>query len=539
MNRPGKTCDVRWGVWLAAVGVLLAPGAARAAPALDLERTTVCGSTLLYEKALAGAVPHLREQYAAFLAADGPALARIDALRAGADRLLADVNRLLGAEPDAEAAALQRRILLAGLQPPVRWGDDAGRVTFHLVRAATIKDHMRRGGALPNCTYDAATDTVSFGLHIETTGQAPDGPVDLLIPVGLRGRDAAPSIDGLFEALEQMRPHPGVATHELVEHTILNVRLRARAPHVRWFSGGMARAMTVRLLETRLGREAADAFATGHDPAPHAALERDCNLRWWLSEDLEVETPFEAEDALHRARVAFATREAAHLLDVGGATVVDRVADRLGPGPLEDAETLLDVLRTVTGEDMRARLARYQGFETREAGLKRYRAAMAAALVEDDYAAALAALLRVRELEADLWPHYRQVAWYLLKLGRPELGLRALGGGAAAARNRAMDGRLLGMRAETCDFALRAGRPALADDVAETVLADEPYFLPALAVRMDRLRRDGTLREAAGIAVLILKTAPVSSLHLRRPAERALAAAREAARAEAAEAPTP
>ena len=77
----------------------------------------------------------------------------------------------------------------------------------------------------------------------------------------------------------------------------------------------MANAITFRLLQKRLGTEAAQQFAAGHDVALYGDLEKHINLYYWMALGCCIEPPLETEKRLNFARYAYATLEADRLIE--------------------------------------------------------------------------------------------------------------------------------------------------------------------------------------------------------------------------------
>ena len=103
---------------------------------------------------------------------------------------------------------------------------------------------------------------------------------------------------------------------------------------------------------------------------------------------------------LAQARRACATREVRQLTDAGGAGSLARILDRVSVAEPQDVDRLTAAIRDVTGEDVDARLGRYQAFSSPAVGLRLYAAQYRAAEISGDLPAALTAVLRQRELSA-------------------------------------------------------------------------------------------------------------------------------------------
>lgn len=470
--------------------------------ALGLDRTTVAGATLYHEPLLRGEIDAFVTAYRRFLEGEAALTKQAQAMAKSANALLADIHRLVGGTPEEERLARQRKILDELLLARVKLQRARGDTTFCLVTRKTVKDHLRKGGTLPNFTYDKATDTASYHFALESRGEGKG--VSLVIPVE-GPKTVGQTSDAVFGTLlSSMRAHAGTAIHLAVTRAI-GERLRPADARFRWFTEGMAASCTIGLLNKHVGRDAAAAYAMGLDVRPVADLEREADLVAWLSDNVAIDAPLEREQRLTQARRAFAAREAQRLLDAHGADTLARILDKTEARPKNSSADLLAAIRTVTGDDMAARLRRYRTFATDADGRKRYGAAYDEAIRRKDLATVLYHHLRERELKAKYeLLDYARAARLLARLGHEAAGDAVYGKQMALLARQGLDEPLLALKALFVEYALEGSKLSKAYRVAEDVLAKRPAHLPSLAARLERLANAGKLDEARDVARFIL-----------------------------------
>lgn len=501
---------------------------------LDLASTTIAGAAVHYEKCFEAKLTVFEKLYKEYLARKQGRDA--EAVRSKMDPIIADINRILGVtEPETDR---QRQMLafFLGAAP-------VGRMTFYLVSQKTTKDFLRAGGQLPNYTYDKATDTAEYRLAFQMSGSL--GSIDQLAletskssgPVEHLELAFSPSSEEAFEdEVGSVFQGPlqaftgavsGGAIHEVAEMSLL-LRVRFRGRRWRWFSDGVANVMTVHLLKKHIGDETAGQFLSGYDTSKHEQLEKQINLRYWLSEAVRIESPVQYEEDLRLARYAYATLEVQRLVDAHGIECIGKILDEVCTQESRTSRELMAAIQNVTGEDMAKRLARYQSFLTPQEGLARYSAACNAALPAKDYEQAFINLMRVRELRDSPYSPIGLDDWskaglLLVKMGHEEVADSAMrkcvkafsGTGSPEARGAAMDALLV--------HALRCGRPQTAVTVAEDMLTIRPDHVLAHTVQMLTKVADGEVADAKELARRIIALTEGKGSRARSDAEKVLA----------------
>jgi len=484
---------------------------------LNLSETTLAGTKVYYEKILEPNLPAFERELTKFLAGR----AKLAEFVAKRQEIVADINRILGAtDPNAEA---QGKML-------VRFATMFSQVkmTFYVARAGTIKDFLRSGGQLPNFSYDRASDTALYNPRIYVPeGAAPPEKYDFCIPI-LPDKEFGQYVAGVFDMLKEFVGPSimGVAIHEVTEITLLR-RARPTDPYWRWFSDGFANVITFQLVEKYTGKEAAELFIHGFDPNEKQGLANQVNLRYWMLANYCVyttDTPVKAESQIDYARYAYATVEAKRLVDAHGIGCIREILDRIAPKDKRDGSDLLQVVKDVAGEDMEPRLARYQSFETREQGLKKYSEAFKAASAQDNSEQMFVNLLRAMELQKpgpsfENLKNFLNAALLLHKMGHDEAGDTVMQNMVELySKDSVVNGRHAAAEAFVF-YALNCDQPQKARKMADEVLQRAPEHVPSLVVKMLLSRDEANMAEARKYAAEVCRLAEKDSRAYRVAAE--------------------
>lgn len=467
--------------------------------ALGLEQTNFDSSSLYFEKSLAAKVKAVKTIYQQFSEEARACRKQAETLLTRADDLVSEANRLIGGTPPKEMQASWKNFVGNLAKTSVPLSKKGTRFALCLVTRSTIKDFLRKGGSLPDFSYDRAHDTVEYVAALKSL-QATNAAelFTLVIPVtGLETveTDARETFNGL---LHYSQLAAGAALHELIEGTLI-ARLKPSVHHHRWFNEGMATALAIRLARQYVGETASQAFATNHCTEPYQELADTLSLRYWLPVDISVETPVPAEAQLSNARYAYATLEAERLLVKGGPESIARILDRAAP--LNANHDLEAAIKEVMGEDIAERLNRYQRFRSSEVGLIIHAQAFAAASSRKDHIEALRHVLRGMELhDGDDLIDYAQAALCLARAGYDSFGDRVFQREMQYLEGRGLMAPLHQCKKLFTAYALLCDRTNIANQVAEEVLKQEPNYAEALAVRMLRLVAEGKPAEAKEIA---------------------------------------
>lgn len=511
-------------VW---VGVCLGDGGTAADPWKSFEFTTekVASLTVRWEKPLAPKMPAIRQALRAFLKEQHEAAADVQTVSAKTETICRRVNEIVGFTPTQEQRAEQRKVLSTFLgHSRLFWlvGEASGG-DLRIVTGESTKQHLRDGGTLPGFTYDKATDTAGYDFSFAKSRTSPNiekRPMVIPVPVERADKQLAAFLQMLRR---QGTTGLGLAFHELAEVTMMSMRLKSSGLYFRWFSDGFANVIAIEVLKEAVGKKAASAFAKSWDVGKYADLERQIHLRYWLGLGLHIRTPLASEKRLDHARYCFATFEATRLVRRHGLACIPKIlarADR--PEAKTDPERLLHAAADVTGEDLAKRLARYQTFATRAEGTKLYAKKLNGHGSRKDYAAALSAFLRLREMkEPTAGITFMVAANLLFRIGHEAAGDRAILDCANRMKGRDDNG-YVSMHMMFIDYAMGCGNLSKAIPSADIVLLDKPDWVPALGVRLAQWTAQGRTDEARGLAQRIVKLDADPKSPWRQMAQRVL-----------------
>ena len=492
----------------------IAIGADRPDPlkAFDLAAFDARGLTVRYEKSLEGELAAVKDAISAHQDAEAEQAKKLAAIGAKADELIDQVNQIIGLSPTKEQRESQQR-LFGGF---LKMGGDAlfapgsGRTVCLLTRNS-IKEHMRKGGALPGFSYDAKEDSVTYNLQIDLHGGIADVR-ERIIPVGEQA--AAKDLRQVLAVLGRVRRTDwvaGLALHELSEISMMSYRFRPAPgdPYWRWFSEGFANAVAVHVLKKHVGAEESAAFAGSYEMTPFLQMKEQIDLRHWMSLGLGIEAPVESEQRLKEARYAFAMHEALRLTDKYGIDVVGRILDKACKDAVNESGNLVAAIQAVTGQDMGKRLDAYQSFASEDEGIASHAKAFNAAMDRKEFAAALPHLLRIHELRSKKEGRpdpgfYANAALVLFRMGMEQAGDRVILDHADFCKGSGATGAYVAMHALFIDYALKCRNLKKAVASSDVVLAAKPDDVPALAVRMLKVA-DSDMGSAKEIAARIVR----------------------------------
>lgn len=457
---------------------------------LELASVQMAGRTVYYEKSLEGRLDSVQPVYEQFLAGQ----VQRSALSDNMDRVITRIEQIVGGGEQPKRRETLR-VLFHKMTGAYRRLAD---VPICVVSRASIKDYLRRGGALPGFTCDKAADSVTYNVNFGSDY----GPACLVIPVS----DEQPLKEQVAGCFAAFTVTPGTVLHEMVETAIVK-RLRPRDPYFRWFSDGFANVIANQLVKEFVGEDEARADWSASDAKPYADVEKKLNLSYWMAEGYCIATPLDSENRLKLARYACATLEARRLVDHYGIDKVALILDKAGTKPLNSSRELFTAIEAVTGEDMRKRLARYQSFETKEQGLREFSEAFNRAMTERRHADALANLLRVIELRDDTCDllSYANAAYLLFRMGREDVGDQVFREQLIRLKDNGSAGPYDLMQRLFVDYAIKCGNPLKAKVAAGEILLANPQSPGALAVQMADRHASGKSAEARAIAREIIE----------------------------------
>jgi hypothetical protein len=455
---------------------------------LNLSSTNIAGATVYYERCFEPNLPFFEETYRQFLKATESK--KTESLR-NKDQIIADINRILGIEdPNVKT----QRKMLGDLTRPLPFP----KPTFFLVTQTTVKDFLRAGGKLPNFTYDKATDTAGYLFQLwrtpQTLGQqTPQFAFPLKSEAEFE--QVVSLLFGKLTEIVSVSPgssaRVGLAIHEVTEATLVS-RVKPQGPYCRWFTDGFANAITVEILTRHISENHAREYREALDFREYEDLENQINLRYWMAGQYCVfllGSPIDYEQRLTEARYAYAMREAQRLIDKHGIDCVRKILDELSGAESRTGDDISNVIEKITGEDMEARLNRYQTFRTREQGIPKYAIPFNVASKNNDYEKMLINLLRLMELHefqfsANNLQSWMNAAWLLYMMGLEETGDQVMQNCISLFEHSPVPGGREAAMETFVLYALKCGNPKKAQETAEQMLTDRPDHALSLVVKM-------------------------------------------------------
>ena len=472
---------------------------------LNLSSTRIAGATVHCEKSLEEKLPAFEKLYKEY----GNQIHQQNRILADEEKIIAEIKSILGpSEID-----LQKLFKSTAGITSVLLGENQA---FYLVKKETAKDYLRKGGKLPHTTYDKETDMVSyyFGFvgqftdsMVTVTDYFSDGEeLEVLIPID--GEETFEKNVGEYFGVLAGSLRIGILLHEFIEPAILS-RWKPQDPYWRWFGDGFANAITIEMLKKYAGVKNAEEFVKAYDVNEYKELEKDINLRYWMGLNFCIKTPLEHENQLRMARYAYATYEAQRLMEKHRIDCVRKILDKACEKEPRNSENLLIAIKEATGEDMEARLARYQTFEGRKKGVAKYLKLFKAAAKKNDLEQMLISLLRVLELRERLYSptslRERQIACSILfHLGHEKAGDEGIQQCLKMFKQTGVPEAYEAALERFLAYYLDCNKPEKALAEAEEILKDKPEHIPALVVKMLATDRKGKKTEAKEIAKKIL-----------------------------------
>ncbi|MHC4708694.1 MAG: tetratricopeptide repeat protein [Planctomycetota bacterium] len=467
---------------------------------LNLSKTDIAGATVHYEKCFEPNLPFFERTYRQFLRATESK--KTESLQ-NKDQIIAEINRVLGIEdPNIKT----QRQMLDDLTRPLHFP----KPTFFLVTQVTVKDFLRAGRKLPNFTYDKSTDTA--GYHFELWGtpqtlgqQTPQFAFPLKSEAEFEQVVALlfNKLTLILSASPATVERVGLAIHEVTEASLAS-RLKPQGPYCRWFTDGFANAITCEILTRQMSKKHAEEYGEMVGYRKYEVLENQINLRYWMAGQYCVfllGSPIDYEQSLTDARYACAMREAQRLIDKHGIDCVRKILDELCDAESRTGDDVSDAIEKVTGEDMEARLNRYQSFGTREEGIPKYTLPFNAASKNNDYRTMLINLLRLMELHefqfsANNLQSWMNAAWLLYMMGHEETGDQVMQNCISLFEHSPVPGGREAAMETFILYALKCGNPKKAQETAEQMLTDRPDHALSLVVKMLVYEESGRLEEA-------------------------------------------
>lgn len=467
---------------------------------LDLEVTNIKGTTVFYEKSLEPNLPILEDSLNQLLAG----LHTFRKIRSHKEQILQDINHIIGIDRPHPG---QIEILAS-----VFGSDPASDATFYFVSVSTIKDFLKKGGQLPDCRYDPATDYVTYNPVFVNVHELKK--LELAIPFksGENGNETLSTV--FFDLLHDtvIKGLAALAIHEAAELGLI-LRLKTTDRYCRWFTDGFADAIAYELLEKYADPQSAQIFLKQRDIDSHKDIIRQINLRYWMSAQfypLRNSSPIDNEEKLSKARYAYAMHEAKRLIDKHAIDCIGKILDNVSTAETRNSEMLIQTINNTLGEDIDQRLRQYQDFETREHGIIKYRRRFGAVSKVKDYEQMISNVLRLLELQESVFSKDVLVQYNLIAVLLNKMGFEAFGDLAMKncyelfqqcpepwTNRAAVESVLI--------YALGCKRPQIAEDLARKVLTAKPDHTLSLTVIMQVQASSGHLDEAIQTATKIME----------------------------------
>lgn len=212
-------------------------------------------------------------------------------------------------------------------------------------------------------SFEFSSDSKSFSWLLRSTeGEKRKSTLDfdtvpVFVPKDSEGTDfekALKSLDEIFDL-----PAAGIVGHELAEITLM-LHLKMQGAYDRWFSDGVGTYVGVKVIEDVLGKGAADALKHAYDAREHADMAEKIDLLAWRNSAWETDMPF-VQPRVTSACYAFSYKEMKELVERHGNDTMKRICSAVisSKDKVRNEKTLIDAIKSVTGEDMRKVLGKY------------------------------------------------------------------------------------------------------------------------------------------------------------------------------------
>jgi hypothetical protein len=466
---------------------------------LSLEKTEITGATVYYEKIFEdklGSFELLFKKTLAEIRANNTILAKKDAI-------IADINKILGEKkPNSQMQSDVFDKSMAAFSK-------INEFIFYLVLKKTTKDFLRSGGNLPGFKYDKTNDKVLYGFQFgsDPKGGRPE-KIDLAIPIS--SHENFNKDTSVLTWL--VRANSRLAIHETAELSLL-FRLRTKAPYLRWFSDGTADVIAYELTKKHVSEDKAQEFLSEQDVARYKELEKEINLRYWMSMTYAIARSGDkgSVDKLELPRYRYAMFEVKRLVDEHGIDCIKKIMDAMTAKKPRTCKELFTVIKEVTGEDMEERLKRYQTFDTREEGMKKYASiAKKKAFDEKDPEAFVEYGLRMLEMydspfDIDSLMSRKMIAMALREMGHEQLADETMEKCVSFLKSiDNKDAAKMGLQM-FISYAIQCGKANMAIGHAEEMFKLDPGNIHTLAVRMITMAEEGKMDEAKESAAKVVK----------------------------------
>lgn len=496
-----------------------------------LKDVTIGGVMLRYSPEVKDSLPGLRKIIRDALKKERRNYQRNRESIENVDKYIDELHRLIGGEfkkADRRKISNMTRWFLSNANVHLRAG--GAETTIVYIPWPLLIRHFRNGGnSLPGLEYDPQNDTLQATIVREIKQKGHNGtsstrriPEKQTLAIGPKSVDDPESglkllretVDNCFLASQQGTF--GGAFHEAAELMIME-RLDWQDPdfyrhRIRWFTDGMANALTVELLERHWGKAAGEAFLDSFDPADIKELRKEANLLHWPRMELACKIRLPATAKLFKARYTYATVEARRLIERHGLGCVKKILDADTEIRSKGKPDLLQAIKQATDEDMLPRLKAYQTFNTIAEGKAKYLKLYKQAEQNANAPAATMALLRLVELRPVAPEEMALAMFYAAKVGDRKSAVKTMINHAKHSRQYGSREEFLNMCSAGCRFFIGINEALSAKPLSDTVLETRPKDPDALAVRMCVMFKQQKRSEARRLAKDIMGIADQGSV---------------------------
>lgn len=380
---------------------------------------------------------------------------------------------------------------------------------FYLVNKSTIKDYLRKGGQLPDFSYDKQTDKVQYALQLNATQDQAGNKFEMTFPVSsLEALEA--ELQPLFAVLTNLQQvSVSMIMHEVVE-TCLAARIRRVQPYMRWFMDGFANVITYEILKEHVSDTAAESFLQAYTSTELDTIKNQINLEHWLILDYAIgnDVPLEKEKVITHARYCYATNESKRLMDAYGIGCVRKILDAFNRNDNSNDGSIYQAIKEITGEDLKVRFQQYQAFSSKKEGLGYYVNRCNQAQADGDRNEMLFNALRSFELytspiHPESWETRRMISVFLYEMGHVELADKAMNGFLEYIQDLNIPQAEIEAKRNFAGYAVQLKRPQIAIQYANDILEKNPEDVVSFAVKMYAALAEADRQTAEKLALKI------------------------------------
>lgn len=225
---------------------------------------------------------------------------------------------------------------------------------------------LKSGYQDPWLTYEPATDSIRFGKYWTDWKNVPEVDVLPLIIEKDSTYSAFEQAVYLLDFHQEMArtlPSAALVCHETAE-VAMGEDLEIRGAFRRWFCEGAADYIAAACVEKLFGKAASTEYLKPRHPTLYKDLRNQVDLLRWRAPEWQTDMPT-MDDRLGSAHYAYAAREVFGLAKRHGPEVIPTVFKEISKSEIRDGETILNAIKKVTGEDIRAVLEEY-GAESKD-----------------------------------------------------------------------------------------------------------------------------------------------------------------------------